>query len=77
MALVLFSYAIAKVAGVFALVFFGYAAYGAIFGYLMRPLVGLALGWYFFKFESQPNANLAFRSVPRSRICVQALQDLD
>jgi stage V sporulation protein B len=48
-ALVLFSYAIAKVAGVFALVFFGYAVYGAIFGYWIGPMVGFALGWYYFK----------------------------
>ena len=48
-ALVLCSYAIAKVAGVFALVFFGYAVYGAIFGYWIGPMVGFALGWYYFK----------------------------
>ena len=46
---VMLFYSAAKIAGVFALVFFGYAVYGAIFGYLMGPLVGFALGWYFFK----------------------------
>ena len=51
-AIVMLSYSIATIAGVFALVFFGYGIYGAIFGYLMGPLVGFALGWYFFKFES-------------------------
>jgi stage V sporulation protein B len=48
-ALVLCSYAIAKSAGVFALVFLGYAVYGAIFGYWIGPMVGFALGWYYFK----------------------------
>jgi Membrane protein involved in the export of O-antigen and teichoic acid len=48
---VMFFYSIAKVIGVFVLVFFGFAVYGAIFGYLMGSLVGLALGWYFFKFK--------------------------
>jgi NhaP-type Na+/H+ or K+/H+ antiporter len=45
----MFSYSIAKIAGVFALIFFGFAVYGAILGYLFGPLVGLAQGWYFFK----------------------------
>ena len=46
---VMFFSIIAKVAGVFALVFLGYAIYGAIFGYLVEPLVGFALGWFFLK----------------------------
>jgi stage V sporulation protein B len=48
-AIAMLFYSVAKIAGVFTLVFFGYAVYGAIFGYLMGHLAGFALGCYFFK----------------------------
>jgi stage V sporulation protein B len=48
-AIAMLFYSVAKITGVFTLVFFGYGIYGAIFGYLMGPLAGFALGWYFFK----------------------------
>lgn len=44
-------YSVAKVIGVFALVFFGFDVYGAIFGYMLGPLAGFILAWHYFKPE--------------------------
>ncbi len=56
-ALVMLIYCVAKVTGVFALVLLGFALYGAILGYLIGPLAGFALGWYFFKGDKGKDKN--------------------
>jgi stage V sporulation protein B len=45
----MFSYNIAKVAGVFALVLMGFSVGGAIAGFAIAPLVGLIVAGYYFK----------------------------
>ncbi|MDW7726380.1 MAG: flippase [Candidatus Methanoperedens sp.] len=48
-AVTLFLYSIAKVVGTVGLVMLGFAIYGAIAGYLLGPLVGLGIGWYYLR----------------------------
>jgi O-antigen/teichoic acid export membrane protein len=46
---VLFFSSIAKVVGAVGLVLLGFAIYGAIAGYLLGPLIGLGIGWYYLR----------------------------
>ncbi|MDW7727560.1 MAG: oligosaccharide flippase family protein, partial [Candidatus Methanoperedens sp.] len=48
-AAVMFISSIAKAAGSIGLVLLGFAIYGAIAGYLLGPLVGLGIGWYYLR----------------------------
>lgn len=48
-AVTLLAYSIAKVAGAIGLVLLGFAIYGAIAGYLLGPLIGLGIGWYYLR----------------------------
>jgi stage V sporulation protein B len=48
-AIVMFVYSIAKVAGAIGLVLLGFAIYGAIIGYLLGPLIGMGIGWYYLR----------------------------
>ena len=56
-ALVLIISSMTKVIGVFMLVLLGLRLYGAILGYLMGPLAGLTVGWYFLKGKERKNKN--------------------
>lgn len=67
-ALVIACYSLAKIAGVFALVFVGFAIYGALFGYICGPLVGLALGWYYFQRNEFREETIGHQSVPKQII---------
>jgi stage V sporulation protein B len=48
-AVAMFVYSIAKVVGAVGLVLLGFAIYGAIAGYLLGPLIGLGIGWYYLR----------------------------
>lgn len=48
-AVTLLAYSIAKVAGAVGMVLLGFAIYGAIIGYLLGPLIGMGIGWYYLR----------------------------
>jgi len=49
--LVIISYSIAKFVAIFLFVYFGFSIWGALFGFALAPLVGVAFGMFFSRSE--------------------------
>lgn len=71
---IMFVSSVAKVAGAIGLVILGYAIYGAIAGYLLGPLAGMVIGWYYLRgMEEDPGKRSNTEDFPVRKIIDFAL----